>query len=65
MSRTVYIDEDECVGCGSCEEICAEVFKLNQDTEKAVVIQPSGGPEDLVEEAMEACPVACINWEGE
>jgi len=63
MSRKVYIDEDECVGCGSCEEICAEVFRLNTDTEKGQVIKPEGGPEDLIEEAMEACPVACIHWE--
>ena len=63
MSRIVYIDEEECIGCGSCEEICPEVFKLNEDIEKAVVIMPEGGPEDLIEEAMETCPVECIHWE--
>lgn len=56
----VYIDEDECIGCGSCEEICPEVFKLNPDTEKAEVIMPEGGPEDLIEEAMDSCPSSCI-----
>ena len=60
MSRIVRIDEDECIGCGSCEEICPEVFKLD---EKAEVIKPEGGPEDLIEEAMETCPVECIHWE--
>ena len=63
MSRKVYIDEDECLGCASCEEICAEVFKLNEETEKAEVIRSEGGPEDLIEEAMEACPAECIHWE--
>ena len=63
MSRKVYIDEDECIGCGSCEEICPEVFRLNEDTAIAKVIQPEGGPEDLIEEAMETCPVECIHWE--
>ena len=47
----------------SCEEICPDVFVLNEDTEKAEVINPEGGPEDLIEEAMEACPVECIHWE--
>ncbi len=28
MSRGVYIHEEECIGCGSCEKICSEVFKL-------------------------------------
>ena len=63
MTRKVYIDEDECLGCASCEEICAEVFKLNEETEKAEVIRPEGGPEDLIEEAMVACPAECIHWE--
>jgi ferredoxin len=63
MGRRVLIDEEECIGCGSCEEICPEVFVLNEDTEKAEVINPEGGPEDLIEEAMEACPVECIQWE--
>ena len=63
MGRRVYVDDEECIGCGSCEEICPDVFVLNEDTEKAEVINPEGGPEDLIEEAMEACPVECILWE--
>lgn len=63
MGRKVLIDEEECIGCGSCEEICPEVFVLNEDTEKAEVINPEGGPEDLIEEAIDACPVECIQWE--
>ncbi|UCE34089.1 MAG: ferredoxin [Deltaproteobacteria bacterium] len=63
MGRRVYVDDEECIGCGSCEEICPDVFVLNEDTEKAEVINPEGGPEDLIEEAMEACPVECIHWE--
>ncbi|HOM27923.1 MAG TPA: ferredoxin [Deltaproteobacteria bacterium] len=27
---------------------------------KARVIKPQGGPEDLVEQAIDACPVSCI-----
>ena len=63
MSRRVYIEVEECVGCGSCQEICPEVFKLNEDIEKAEVLQPEGGPEDLIEEAIETCPSECIHWE--
>jgi len=63
MAKRVYIDEEECIGCGTCEEICEEVFKLNEETEKAEVINPEGGPEDLIQEAIESCPVECIHWE--
>ena len=63
MSKRVYFDEEECIGCGSCEEVCPDVFKLNDEMEKAEVILTEGGPEDLIEEAMEMCPVECIHWE--
>jgi ferredoxin len=56
----VHVDEDECIGCGTCEEICPEVFRLNTETEKAEVIMPEGGPEDLIEEAIDSCPASCI-----
>jgi len=62
---TVFIDEEECIGCGTCEEICPEVFRLNTETEKAEVIMPEGGPEDLIEEAIESCPASCIYTEDE
>jgi len=63
MPRRVYIDEEECIGCGTCEELCDEVFRLNEETDKAEVIMPEGGPEDLIQEAIDSCPVECIYWE--
>ena len=63
MSKAVYIDEEECIGCASCVEICPEVFQMKEDEEKAEVIKPKGGPEDLIQEAMDTCPVSCIHWE--
>lgn len=63
MARKVVIDWDECIGCGNCESVCPEVFHVNEDAAKAEVIKPEGGPEDLIEEAMDSCPVECIHWE--
>ncbi len=63
MDKKVFIDEDECIGCGACEAICPEVFQLDSESGKAKVIKPVGGPEDLIEEAIEGCPVSCIHWE--
>ena len=63
MARNVSIDEDECIGCGTCEEICPQVFRLDAKTEKAEVIQPQGGPENLIQEAIDNCPVDCIHWD--
>lgn len=62
MSGRVLIDSEECIGCGTCQEICPEVFRINEDTEKSEVIKPEGGPEALIEEAMGECPMSCIYW---
>lgn len=59
----VYIDEEECIGYGTCEEICPEVFKLRDEKGRAEVINPEGGTEDLIEEAISSCPVSCIRRE--
>jgi ferredoxin len=63
MARKVLIDEEECIGCGTCEETCPEVFKLNEKTEKAEVINQEGASEDKINEAIESCPVECIHWQ--
>ncbi|MBW1768578.1 MAG: ferredoxin [Deltaproteobacteria bacterium] len=63
MNRKVRIDEEECIGCGSCRDICPEVFQMDEDAEKSRVIKAEGGPENLIEEAMGECPMSCIFWE--
>jgi ferredoxin len=59
----VYLVEEECIGCGSCSELCPEVFRLNEDKEKAEVILPEGGSKECIDEAIDTCPVSCIHWE--
>lgn len=63
MAKKVVIEESECIACGSCAEICPEVFVLEDDAEAARIIQPIGGPEDLIQEAIDSCPTSCIRWE--
>ena len=63
MERKVVIDTDECSACGTCVEICPEVFSMEEDVEAAEVIKETGGPEDAIQEAIDTCPVLCITWE--
>lgn len=60
----VNLDQDVCIGDGSCEEICPEVFELRDDG-LAYVIQeePPAALKEKVAEAMEACPVEAISVE--
>jgi ferredoxin len=62
LSRIVYLVEEECIGCGVCQDTCPEVFRLNEEKNVAEVINPSGGSEDLIQEAIDSCPVECIHW---
>jgi ferredoxin len=59
----VIVDEDVCIGCETCAELCPEVFRMDEMKEKAQVVLPEGGSVSCIEEAMEACPVSCIHWE--
>lgn len=41
----VFIDRDECIGCGVCEALCPEVFKLLEDGKSSIVEKyRKGGP---------------------
>lgn len=63
MSRQVSLDQEECIGCQSCTEICPEVFGFDEDLEKAHVIDPASGDIDCAEEAAASCPAGCITVE--
>jgi ferredoxin len=60
MAKKVRIDEDECIGCESCVEICPDVFTFNDDTDKAEVIDENLAEEECVDEAVASCPSECI-----
>lgn len=62
--KAPYIVESECIACGSCEEICPEVFKVDEQAGYAIVINQGGDP-DKIQEAMDTCPTECIHWEDE
>jgi ferredoxin len=58
---TVSVDQEECIGCGVCVQICPAVFELDESAGKAKVIGDAS--EECVKEAAESCPVGCISIE--
>jgi len=62
MPKKPYVDEDICISCNLCVDTVPEVFRLNEDG-VAEVYDPVGASEDSIQEAIDACPVACIHWE--
>ena len=61
--KEVKIDQDECLGCGACVELCPDIFAMNSDDNKAYVTTPEGGNQDCIEEAIASCPAGCITNE--
>ncbi len=60
MARSVVIDVYECNGCGSCVEICPEVFAMDETGEKAMLVDADATVTEKVEEAAAYCPQKCI-----
>lgn len=63
MAANVIIDEEECLGCESCVEVCPAVFAMNDDGDKAIVLADANADEDCVDEAIASCPAECISKE--
>lgn len=69
----VFIDRDGCIGCGVCEALCSEVFRLLDDGKSGIVEKYRRGMPDkgevgddlatCVESAKESCPVEVIKTE--
>lgn len=56
------VDEEKCIGCGTCVALCPKTFVLNADY-KAEVKGSDGESEDKVQEAIDTCPTQAISWE--
>lgn len=56
----IVIDEEACVGCETCVELCPNVFEMNDDGEKAMVTDPDS-QDDCVDEAIDTCPGEAIS----
>jgi ferredoxin len=57
----IIIDEDACIGCGTCVALCPDNFELRGD--KAVVITKELDDINCVNDAIESCPTTAIKKE--
>lgn len=60
------IINDSCIGCGTCEAICPEVFKITEVDGKMIstVLEADyTALESKIDEAIASCPVQAISKE--
>ncbi len=58
------VDKDLCIGCGLCESICPDVFKMDAGNKAMVLVDviPQTA-ETCADDAMQGCPVTAITIE--
>ena len=57
----VSVDQDLCISCGACIDICPETFEWNEDDKAhSKVSEVPGDVEDQAKEAVESCPTSAI-----
>ena len=62
LARFTYVDEDTCIGCKNCAFVARSTFFMEESfAGKARVFQQGGDDPDLVDEAIDSCPVSCIH----
>ena len=58
-----FVDQGLCVGCGLCEAICPEVFRMNDVRKAETYADTTDMNYDTVMKAVEGCPVSAIREE--
>lgn len=61
----VRVDPDSCIGCGTCEDLCPEVFRVGEDGCARVVADDPSPWADRVTQAAKNCPQDAISVEPE
>lgn len=61
MAKEPVVNEDTCIGCGLCTQLCPKVFAI-QDNGKSKAVNPTGDDEANIQAAIDACPVQAISW---
>lgn len=60
--KGVYVDEATCIGCKNCAHVARNTFYIEPDHGRARAIRQDGDSEEVIQEAIDTCPVDCISW---
>lgn len=53
----ISVNQDKCIGCGRCTEVCPDTFKLGDNGKSTVLKQDN---KDCAMRAADECPVEAI-----
>jgi len=57
------VNQETCIGCGTCESICPNVFKIDGGGKAQIQDADYDANKDCIKEAADSCPVNAITTE--
>ena len=60
--KAVWVDERKCIGCTYCSSVATNTFAMEQEQGRARAFRQDGDSDELIQEAIDTCPVDCIDW---
>jgi len=60
--KAVWVDEAVCIGCRYCAHVAAHTFVVESNWGRSRAIRQDGDSTELIQEAIDTCPVDCIHW---
>ncbi len=61
-AKAVWVDEVACIGCRYCAHVATNTFLVEDTLGRSRAIRQDGDSTDLIQEAIDTCPVDCIHW---
>lgn len=59
--KNLKVDQEKCIGCGTCVSLCEACFKLNEGGKAEVVANECS--DCNLQEVVDSCPVKAISHE--
>ena len=60
--KAVWVDEARCIGCQYCVHVAQNTFLVDEFHGRSRAIRQDGDSPELIQEAIDTCPVDCIHW---
>ena len=60
--KAIWVDEATCIGCQYCVHVASNTFIVDETLGRSRVVRQNGDSLEIVQEAIDTCPVDCIHW---
>tara|TARA_B100001989_G_scaffold31766_1_gene18885 strand:+ start:340 stop:555 length:216 start_codon:yes stop_codon:yes gene_type:complete len=60
--KAVWVDNESCIGCQYCVHVASNTFIVEEEYGYSRAIRQDGDDIELINEAIDTCPVDCIHW---